>query len=49
MSLMVMTGFNSTFIGIETPEEKSLRDCKKVPNKNRDMIESVKKNINVTA
>jgi radical SAM superfamily enzyme YgiQ (UPF0313 family) len=43
MSLMVMTGFNSTFIGIETPEEKSLRDCKKVPNKNRDMIESVKK------
>ena len=43
MSLMVMTGFNSTFIGIETPEEKSLRDCNKAPNKNRDMIESVKK------
>ena len=43
MSLMVETGFTSTFIGIETPEEESLRDCNKVQNKNRDMIESVKK------
>jgi radical SAM superfamily enzyme YgiQ (UPF0313 family) len=42
MSLMVETGFNSTFIGIETPEEKSLQDCNKVQNKNRDMIKSVK-------
>jgi len=43
MSLMVKTGFNSTFIGIETPEEESLHDCNKVQNKNRDMIESVNK------
>lgn len=43
MSIMVKTGFNSTFIGIETPEEKSLHDCNKVQNKNRDMIESVNK------
>jgi len=43
MSLMVETGFNSTFIGIETPEEKSLHACNKVQNKNRDLLESVKK------
>lgn len=43
MSLMVATGFNSTFIGIETPEEQSLHDCNKVQNKNRDLLESVKK------
>ncbi len=40
---MVETGFNSTFIGIETPEEKSLHACNKVQNKNRDLLESVKK------
>ncbi len=43
MSLMVETGFNSTFIGIETPEEKSLHYCNKVQNKNRDLLQSVKK------
>ena len=43
MSLMVETGFSSTFIGIETPEEKSLQGCNKVQNKNRDMLQNVKK------
>ena len=43
MSLMIETGFSSTFIGIETPEEKSLQDCNKVQNKNRDLLQSVKK------
>ncbi len=43
MSLLVETGFNSTFIGIETPEEKSLNYCNKVQNINRDLIQSVKK------
>ncbi len=43
MSLMVETGFNSTFIGIETPEEKSLHDCNKVQNKNRNLLQNVKK------
>ena len=42
MTLMVNTGFNSTFIGIETPEEKSLHDCNKLQNENRDMLASVK-------
>ena len=43
MSLMVETGFSSTFIGIETPDEKSLHDCNKVQNNNRDLLKSVKK------
>ncbi|MDP3642395.1 MAG: B12-binding domain-containing radical SAM protein [Bacteroidota bacterium] len=43
MSLMAETGFTSTFVGIETPEEKSLQECNKGQNKNRDLLESVKK------
>jgi len=43
MSLMAETGFGSTFIGIETPEEKSLGYCNKVQNRNRDLLGSVKK------
>ena len=43
MSLLVETGFNSTFIGIETPEEKSLGYCNKVQNLHRDLLSSVKK------
>jgi radical SAM superfamily enzyme YgiQ (UPF0313 family) len=39
---MANTGFNSVFIGIETPEEVSLSECNKVQNKNRDLIQSVK-------
>jgi radical SAM superfamily enzyme YgiQ (UPF0313 family) len=40
--LMADTGFNSVFIGIETPEESSLNECNKVQNKNRDLIHCVK-------
>ncbi|MCX6236277.1 MAG: B12-binding domain-containing radical SAM protein [Bacteroidia bacterium] len=43
MSLMSETGFTSTFVGIETPAEKSLMDCNKSQNRNRDMLQSVKK------
>jgi radical SAM superfamily enzyme YgiQ (UPF0313 family) len=42
MRLMSDTGFNSVFIGIETPEENSLSECNKVQNKNRDLIRSIK-------
>ena len=42
MSLMVETGFTSTFIGIETPDEISLRTCNKVQNKNRDLLQCIK-------
>ena len=43
MTLMVETGFNSTFIGIETIEEKSLLECNKIQNNNRDLLQSIKK------
>ncbi|HEX7583652.1 MAG TPA: B12-binding domain-containing radical SAM protein [Prolixibacteraceae bacterium] len=43
MSMMVETGFNHTFVGIETPEKESLQDCNKLQNKNRDLLQSVKK------
>lgn len=43
MSLMTETGFTSTFVGIETPDELSLQNCNKSQNKNRDLLESVKK------
>ncbi|MCX6231268.1 MAG: DUF4070 domain-containing protein [Bacteroidetes bacterium] len=40
--LMIEAGFNSTFIGIETPVENSLKDCNKLQNINRNLLESVK-------
>lgn len=43
MRLMVKAGFNTVFIGIETPNEESLAECNKVQNKNRDLISCVKK------
>lgn len=43
MDLMSAAGFNSVFIGIETPEEKSLEECKKVQNRNRDLLLSIRK------
>ena len=43
MRLMVEAGFNTAFIGIETPNEESLAECNKLPNKNRDLVASVKK------
>lgn len=43
MSMMVETGFNHTFVGIESPEKESLQDCNKLQNKNRDLLQCVKK------
>ena len=43
MRLMVKAGFNTVFIGIETPNEDSLAECNKLPNKNRDLVALVKK------
>ena len=43
MSQLIDAGFNAAFIGIETPDEISLQACNKVQNKNRDLIQSVKK------
>jgi radical SAM superfamily enzyme YgiQ (UPF0313 family) len=41
--LMVEAGFNKVFIGIETPNEKSLTECNKFQNKSRDLIGCIKK------
>ncbi len=43
MQLMARAGFNSVFIGIESPDEESLAECNKLQNKNRDLVASVKK------
>jgi len=42
MEMMVQAGFDTVFIGIETPNEESLTECNKAQNKNRNLIESVK-------
>jgi radical SAM superfamily enzyme YgiQ (UPF0313 family) len=43
MRLMVMAGFDSVFVGIETPNKESLAECNKRQNENRDLVASVKK------
>ncbi|GAH70253.1 unnamed protein product, partial [marine sediment metagenome] len=43
MQLMVDAGFNTVFVGIETPNEESLVECNKSQNQNRDLVASVKK------
>jgi radical SAM superfamily enzyme YgiQ (UPF0313 family) len=43
MRLMVEAGFDTVFIGIETPDEDSLAECSKNQNKNRDLVENVKR------
>jgi radical SAM superfamily enzyme YgiQ (UPF0313 family) len=42
LELMARAGFEEVFVGIESPNEESLKECKKIPNKDRDMIASVK-------
>ena len=42
LRLMVQAGFDTVFVGIETPNEDSLVECSKNQNKGRDLVESVK-------
>jgi len=42
LDLMVRAGFEEVFVGIETPNEESLEECRKIPNKGRNLIASVK-------
>jgi radical SAM superfamily enzyme YgiQ (UPF0313 family) len=42
MRLMARAGFDTVFVGIESPNPESLLECKKIPNKNRDLLASVK-------
>lgn len=41
LDMMVKAGFDSVFIGIESPDEVSLAECHKIQNKNRNLLESV--------
>jgi len=43
LQLMVDAGFDTVFIGIETPDENSLAECGKNHNRNRDLVEDVKR------
>jgi len=43
MQMMVEAGFSTVFIGIETPDEDSLAECNKKLNRNRDLVEDVKR------
>ncbi len=43
MTLMTQAGFDTVFVGIESPNEDSLVECRKIPNENRDLVGSVKK------
>jgi radical SAM superfamily enzyme YgiQ (UPF0313 family) len=42
MGLMVRAGFRKVFLGIETPEVDSLRECRKIQNTRRDLGESIR-------
>lgn len=42
MSMMARAGFDAVFIGIESPDEDCLMECKKTQNRNRNLVQSVK-------
>jgi len=42
MDLMVTAGFDCVFLGLETPEEDSLKECGKHQNSGKDLVEAVK-------
>ncbi|NNG00567.1 MAG: B12-binding domain-containing radical SAM protein [Desulfobacteraceae bacterium] len=42
LDMMGKAGFDSVFIGIESPDEASLSECRKTQNKNRNLLENVK-------
>ena len=41
--LMTRTGFDNVFVGIETPDDQTLKECHKSQNRNRDLINSVER------
>jgi radical SAM superfamily enzyme YgiQ (UPF0313 family) len=43
MQMMADAGFDTVFIGIETPDEDSLAECNKKQNKHRDLVADVKR------
>jgi radical SAM superfamily enzyme YgiQ (UPF0313 family) len=43
MEMMVRAGFSNVFVGIETPNEESLKECAKIQNRNRNMVDCVRR------
>ncbi|PIP35754.1 MAG: B12-binding domain-containing radical SAM protein, partial [Desulfobacterales bacterium CG23_combo_of_CG06-09_8_20_14_all_52_9] len=43
MKLMIQAGFKSVFVGIETPDNRALKECHKFQNTNRDLMDSVER------
>ncbi len=43
LGMMRRAGFKEVFIGIESPEEESLKECHKYHNVHRNLVDSVKK------
>jgi radical SAM superfamily enzyme YgiQ (UPF0313 family) len=42
LEMMVRAGFEEVFVGIESPNEESLKECRKIPNKGRNLLTSIK-------
>jgi radical SAM superfamily enzyme YgiQ (UPF0313 family) len=43
VAMMVAAGFDTVFIGIESPNEASLAECQKTQNRNRDLAADVRR------
>ena len=43
MAMMVDAGFDTVFVGIETPSDEGLAECSKKHNLNRDLVADVKR------
>ncbi|WOO39296.1 B12-binding domain-containing radical SAM protein [Rubellicoccus peritrichatus] len=43
MEMMSAAGFDTVFIGLETPSEAALTDCNKKQNRGRDLVNDIKK------
>ncbi len=42
LDLMFEAGFDTVFIGVETPEDDSLAECNKKQNRRRDLVQDIK-------
>jgi hypothetical protein len=43
LSLMAQAGFDTVFVGVETPNEDRLAECSKTQDRGRDLVQSVKR------
>jgi len=43
MNMMTQAGFDTVFIGVETPDDESLAECNKKQNRHRDLVADIKK------